>query len=39
MLLDRVYLGHVGMCAFDDRGQSLYVNSEMTQIAVELVNP
>src|ERR1035441_9788375 len=39
LLLDRACLCHVGMVALDDRGQSLYVNSEMAQIAIELENP
>src|ERR1035437_6528009 len=39
LLLDRACLGHVGMGALDGRGQSLYVNSQMAQIAIELVNP
>jgi hypothetical protein len=39
VLLDRACLDHGGIGALDGRRQSLYVNSQIAQIAIELVNP
>lgn len=39
LLLDRACLDHGGIGALDDRNQPVYVNSQIPQIAIELVNP